>query len=207
MKSILIENSFDSFENEEALAEISRVLVPTGRVGFLRRIRDVKVPWVKELEDIVASFSEDFNRTEGYSDNWKASFDDSPFFQDLKIVSSLDAPEVYFTTRFSLHDVLNYVHRLRPVRLIGDQTKLEEMDEQIRCMFEDYLHRYLKFENALQVEAYGGEMYARHNKVALLHQMRRIKTFRKYVVLDKLPMRFVNEIYWTETKPRPKIIN
>ena len=206
MKSILIESSFDSFENEEALAEISRVLVPTGRVGFLRRIRDVNVPWVKELEDIVASFSEDFNKTEDHCDQWKASFHESPFFKDLKTVSSLDEPEVYFTARFTLHDLLNYVHTFRPIRLIDDRTKLEEMDEHIRCMFEDYLHRYLKFENALEVEAYAGTMYGRYNKFSLLHKMRRMKTFRNYVILDKLPMRFVNEIYWTETKPRPKII-
>ena len=57
--SVVAGQSFHWFASQTALEEISRVLTPGGALGLVWNTRDTNIPWVQELEDIIAPFYDD----------------------------------------------------------------------------------------------------------------------------------------------------
>ena len=60
--AVLSAQAFHWFANEDALAEIARVLEPGGRLGLVWNVRDDRVPWVARIGAILDSLEADTPR-------------------------------------------------------------------------------------------------------------------------------------------------
>jgi SAM-dependent methyltransferase len=69
---VVCAQAFHWFASRAALAEISRVLKPGGRLGLIWNMRDESNPWVAAISDIIRPYEGDAPRA--YKGTWKAAF-------------------------------------------------------------------------------------------------------------------------------------
>ena len=79
--AIVCAQAFHWFDGPRALAEFHRVLRPSGGVGLIWNVRDTRVPWVAELETIIASVEPD--RPDHQTGKWRAAWDTTELFTPL----------------------------------------------------------------------------------------------------------------------------
>jgi SAM-dependent methyltransferase len=113
------------FDIPRAMAEIHRVLQPTGTVGLLWNVRDESVDWVHRATEILdryddrgpryrsGAWREAWNRTPGFTPLEKQSF---PFAQRLDRHAALDR----FTS-------ISFIASLEAVRYAGAEAALKEL--------------------------------------------------------------------------------
>ena len=81
--SVVAAQAFHWFADEDALAEISRVLRPGGGLGLVWNARDVSVPWVARLTEMLEPYAAaDVPRHR--SDDWRRVFATSRRFTPLE---------------------------------------------------------------------------------------------------------------------------
>ncbi len=59
---VVCAQAFHWFANAQAVAEITRVLAPGGRLGLIWNVRDTREPWVAALSEITDSYEDDTPR-------------------------------------------------------------------------------------------------------------------------------------------------
>lgn len=70
--AVICATAFHWFATPQALAEFRRVLRPGGTVGLIWNVRDVAVPWVRQLSEITDRYQEDAPRQK--SQAWRGVF-------------------------------------------------------------------------------------------------------------------------------------
>jgi SAM-dependent methyltransferase len=79
--AVVAAQAFHWFQADRALAEVSRVLRPWGRLGLLWNVRNETVPWVKELTRIIEPHEARAPRE--HWKTWRESFSRSDHFGTL----------------------------------------------------------------------------------------------------------------------------
>ena len=80
--AVVAAQAFHWFADEDALAEIHRVLRPRGGLGLVWNVRDVSVPWVARLTEILEPYAEGVPRHR--SDDWRRVFEATERFTALE---------------------------------------------------------------------------------------------------------------------------
>lgn len=70
--AVVCAQAFHWFASKSALAEVSRVLRPGGRLGLIWNMRDETNPWVAAISGIIAPYEGDAPRA--YKGTWKSAF-------------------------------------------------------------------------------------------------------------------------------------
>lgn len=70
--ALVCAQAFHWFATRSALAEMSRVLKPGGRLGLIWNMRDESTAWVAAISDIIRPYEGDAPRA--YKGTWKAAF-------------------------------------------------------------------------------------------------------------------------------------
>lgn len=70
--ALVCAQAFHWFASKAALAEMSRVIKPGGKLGLIWNMRDEANPWVAAISGIIAPFEGDAPRA--YKGTWKAAF-------------------------------------------------------------------------------------------------------------------------------------
>ena len=78
---VLIAQAFHWFDGPRALAEVSRVLKPQGRLALLWNIRDESVEWVRRLTEIFDRYERGVPREK--TGEWRQAFAVTDFFGTL----------------------------------------------------------------------------------------------------------------------------
>ncbi|MFY1667710.1 class I SAM-dependent methyltransferase [Pseudomonas sp. Pseu.R1] len=98
---LLCAQAFHWFANEQALAEIHRVLKPGGRLGLVWNVRDESVDWVAEITRIITPYEGDTPRF--HTGEWRRPFNGLYFAQpELTCFrySHSGSPETVIMNRF-----------------------------------------------------------------------------------------------------------
>jgi SAM-dependent methyltransferase len=80
--AVVAAQAFHWFADGEALAEIHRVLRPSGGLGLVWNVRDVAVPWVARLTEIIDRHAPD-DVPRHRRDDWRRVFDTTQRFTPL----------------------------------------------------------------------------------------------------------------------------
>lgn len=80
--AVVAAQAFHWFATEEALAEIARVLRPGGGLGLVWNVRDVSVPWVARLTELLEPYAAAVPRHR--SNDWKRVFEATDRFSPLE---------------------------------------------------------------------------------------------------------------------------
>ena len=81
--AVVAAQAFHWFADEDALAEIHRVIRPGGGLGLVWNVRDVSVPWVARLTEILEPYAPaDVPRHRG--DDWRRVFETTDRFTTLE---------------------------------------------------------------------------------------------------------------------------
>lgn len=98
---LLCAQAFHWFANEQALAEIHRVLKPEGRLGLVWNVRDESVDWVAEITRIITPYEGDTPRF--HTGQWRRPFS-GPYFAQPELTcfnySHRGSPETVIMNRF-----------------------------------------------------------------------------------------------------------
>ncbi len=81
--AVVAAQAFHWFAGEEALAEIHRVLRPEGGLGLMWNVRDVSVPWVARLTEILDRYAPD-DVPRHRRDDWRRVFETTDRFTTLE---------------------------------------------------------------------------------------------------------------------------
>jgi SAM-dependent methyltransferase len=79
--AVVAAQAFHWFQADRALAEVSRVLRPQGRLGLLWNVRNETVPWVKELTRVIEPYEARAPREHWKA--WRGAFSRSDLFGTL----------------------------------------------------------------------------------------------------------------------------
>lgn len=80
---VTVAQSFHWFDPRQALAEIQRVLRPQGWLALIWNTRDVRVPWLAEVNALMDRLAGDAPRFRGSDRSWRAPIDEHPAFDEL----------------------------------------------------------------------------------------------------------------------------
>jgi SAM-dependent methyltransferase len=80
--AVTVGQAFHWFDGDAALAEIHRVLRPSGRLGLIWNVKDESVDWIEKLGGIMESYRGDAPRVA--SGAWKDAFDRTKLFAPLQ---------------------------------------------------------------------------------------------------------------------------
>lgn len=80
--AVVAGQAFHWFQGEAALAEIHRVLRPSGRLGLIWNIRDHDLPWVARLTEIIDPYEAGAPRER--TQRWRAAFAATDLFGTLQ---------------------------------------------------------------------------------------------------------------------------
>ncbi|XP_001628882.2 uncharacterized methyltransferase-like C25B8.10 [Nematostella vectensis] len=80
---VISAQAFHYFANNQALAEIHRVLVPRGRFGVIWNSRDFSVPWVCEIQAVIDPYFKSANTPNNLDNKWKRLLESSSLFGTL----------------------------------------------------------------------------------------------------------------------------
>jgi SAM-dependent methyltransferase len=79
--AVVAGQAFHWFRGEQALAEIHRVLRPSGRMGLIWNVRDHAVPWVARLTEIIDRYEAGAPREA--TGDWRRAFSSTTYFGTL----------------------------------------------------------------------------------------------------------------------------
>ena len=99
VEAVTVGQAFHWFHVAEALAEIHRVLRPSGGLGLLWNVRDTSVSWVARLSEIMEPHRG--GAPTHRSGAWREAFDQTPLFGRLR------------------HAETRHVHRLSPEGVVA----------------------------------------------------------------------------------------
>ncbi|MDQ3679769.1 MAG: methyltransferase domain-containing protein [Actinomycetota bacterium] len=80
--AVVAAQAFHWFAGDKALGEIHRLLGPGGHVGLIWAMRDERVPWVRDLYDLIAPYEASVPRYR--SGSWRSVFERTELFTPLK---------------------------------------------------------------------------------------------------------------------------
>jgi len=124
--AVVVAQAFHWFDGGAALAEIGRVLRPGGRLGLIWNRRDISVPWMARLVDLVFVHR---GSTPGYiSGEWEDAFDRHSGFVRLE-KSIFDN---YFSCR--KRDIIQYFSSISFVAAMNTEEKskiLHDLSEEL----------------------------------------------------------------------------
>ena len=92
--ALICATAFHWFATPQVLAEFRRVLRPGGTIGLIWNVRDVSVPWVRQLSDITDRYQEDAPRQR--SQAWREVFPApgfTPLHETVMRYDHVGAPE------------------------------------------------------------------------------------------------------------------
>ncbi|MDQ3569758.1 MAG: methyltransferase domain-containing protein [Actinomycetota bacterium] len=81
-RPVVAAQAFHWFAGDEALDEIHRLLGPGGHVGLIWAMRDERVPWVRDLYELIAPYEASVPRYR--SGSWRSAFDRTELFTPLE---------------------------------------------------------------------------------------------------------------------------
>jgi SAM-dependent methyltransferase len=79
--AVVVGQAFHWFDGPRAVAEIHRVLRPTGAVGLIWQARDPSRPWIERLEEIIDRADDGHPRFR--TGAWREAFDTTTLFEPL----------------------------------------------------------------------------------------------------------------------------
>lgn len=82
--AVVVAAAFHWFDGDVALAEIHRVLCPTGRLGVVWNVRDESVDWMARLTDIIDVYAGDTPRFR--TGAWRGAFERTRLFERLRLL-------------------------------------------------------------------------------------------------------------------------
>ena len=80
--AVVAAQAFHWFAGEEALGEMHRLLRCGGHVGLIWAMRDERVPWVRDLYELIAPYEASVPRYR--SGSWRSAFDATELFTPLE---------------------------------------------------------------------------------------------------------------------------
>ena len=80
MHAVISAQGFHWFANEKSVSEIYRVLAPGGAFGLIWNQRDISVPWVKSVQDVINPFYAREKTPLHWDNKWKEEIDCSGKF-------------------------------------------------------------------------------------------------------------------------------
>ena len=80
--AVVAAQAFHWFAGDEALEEIHRLLRPGGHVGLIWAMRDERVPWVRDLYELIAPYEASVPRYR--SGSWRSAFERTELFTPLE---------------------------------------------------------------------------------------------------------------------------
>ncbi len=83
-QALVCAQAFHWFATRAVLAEMQRVLSPTGRLGLIWNVRDESVDWVAAITAIIAPYEGDTPRF--HSGQWRQAFDGALFSEPVETV-------------------------------------------------------------------------------------------------------------------------
>ncbi|XP_064596005.1 uncharacterized protein LOC135462707 [Liolophura sinensis] len=102
-KMVIAAQCFHWFADLSSITEIHRVLVPGGKLVLIWNQRDLSVPWIGQVEDILEDIYIKCNATRQQNPAWKRIFDTYTGFEELNYVS-LPRPPI----KGRVEDILAY---------------------------------------------------------------------------------------------------
>jgi SAM-dependent methyltransferase len=88
---VTVAQAFHWFDHEPALDEISRVVQSGGWLALIWNTRDVRVPWLAELNELMNRLAGQAPRFRGTDRSWRAAIDAHPAFDEVQ-EASFDNP-------------------------------------------------------------------------------------------------------------------
>ena len=88
---VTVAQAFHWFDHQPALDEISRLLRPGGWLALIWNTRDVRVPWLAEINDLMDRLAGDAPRFRSTDRSWRRPIDDHPAFEEL-LEATFDNP-------------------------------------------------------------------------------------------------------------------
>ena len=133
VERIVVGQGFHWFSNAASLCELARVLTPGGYLGLVWRTRDTTVPWIQELEDLIAPYYALGGGTpRQQTGEWREVFNESSFFTQLVNISSPRDPTMITSTiDVTLRSLLAHVLSLSVISCLArseQQTVLAEVE-------------------------------------------------------------------------------
>lgn len=80
--AVVAAQAFHWFRGEETLAEAHRILRPGGHVGLVWAMRDTRVPWVRDLQELIAPYGENVPRYR--FGTWRSAFERTDLFTPVE---------------------------------------------------------------------------------------------------------------------------
>ena len=80
---VTVAQAFHWFDHGRALDEISRLLRPGGWLALIWNTRDVRVPWLAAINELMDRLAGDAPRFRSRDRSWRAPIDDHPAFEEL----------------------------------------------------------------------------------------------------------------------------
>ena len=84
---VTVAQAFHWFDPRPALDEFSRVLRPGGWLALIWNTRDLTVPWLAAINELMNRLAGDAPRFRSTDRSWRAPIDDHPAFEELREVA------------------------------------------------------------------------------------------------------------------------
>jgi SAM-dependent methyltransferase len=81
---VSVAQAFHWFDGPRAVEEFARILRPGGHLALIWNTRDVRVPWLAHINDLMDSLAGDGPRFRSTNTTWRAPIDDHPAFGPLR---------------------------------------------------------------------------------------------------------------------------